>query len=134
MWLLGLDIGDVRVGVAVCDLAARVPIPHATFDRAQGGAERAIIELCTERPIERVIVGLPLSDDGSENPQCEKVRQFSRRLEKRIAKPIEFIDEYASSEEAQQRLREGGVRQPELGRIDALAASILIERYLEKLG
>ncbi len=131
MWLIGLDIGDVRVGVALYERSAAVPMPHSTFQRAKGEAERAILALCSERQVERIIVGLPLNDDGSESEQCEKVRQFSRRLEKRIEIPLEFVDEYASSEEALQRLRDSGVRQPEVGRIDALAASILIERYLE---
>lgn len=132
MWLMALDVGDVRVGVALLDSDAGVPLPHDTFIRAKGEAEKKILSLCEERTIEKILVGLPLNDDGSENEQSEKVRNFVRRLAKRIETPIELIDEYASSEEARQRLYDSGVRNPEVGRIDALAASILIERYLNK--
>lgn len=129
MKILSLDVGDVRVGVAQLDTAAGVPSAVGTFLRAQGEAEQRIIALCSERSIEHILIGLPLSDDNSENPQCERVRNFSRRLGKRINVQIEFIDEYLSSEEALQRLRDRGNRRPEPGEIDALAALILLERY-----
>lgn len=130
MLILALDVGDVRVGVAILDTAVAVPLAIGTFSRARGEAERLIIDLCSERSIAHILVGLPLSEDNRENPQCEKVRNFSRRLEKRINVQLEFIDEYLSSEEAMQRLREQGVRKPEVGQIDAQAAVILLERYL----
>lgn len=129
-WIIALDVGDVRVGVALFDRGAGVPLPHVTLARANGEAERQIRALCEERVVAKILVGLPLSDDGAENVQSEKVRNFARRLAKRIDIPIEFVDEYASSEEARQRLYDAGVRSPEIGRIDALAATILIERYL----
>ena len=131
MIILALDVGDVRVGVALLDTAAGVPLPLPACSRAKGEAERRIIDLCSERSIAHILIGLPLSDDNRENSQCEKVRNFSRRLGKRINVQMEFIDEYLSSEEALQRLREQGNRRPEPGQIDSLAAVILLERYLQ---
>ena len=131
MLLLALDVGDVRVGIALLDTTAGVPLPLGAWNRAKGEAEQRIIALCSERSIEHILVGLPLSDDDRENSQCDKVRNFSRRLGMRINAQMEFIDEYLSSEEALQRLREQGNRRPEPGQIDALAAAILLERYLQ---
>lgn len=130
MSFLSLDVGDVRVGIAAMDANIKLPFPVGTIDRAKGEAERAILKLCQERNVTRIIVGLPLSEDGNENDQCVKVRNFARRLSKRISIHVDFIDEYYSSEEASQRLREQGITRPEVGRVDALAATIILERYL----
>ena len=70
MLIVALDVGDVRVGVALLDTKAGVPLPLAAWNRARGEAEKQIIDLCSERAIEHILVGLPLSDDNSENPQC----------------------------------------------------------------
>jgi putative Holliday junction resolvase len=131
MNFLALDIGNVRVGLAIMDQSVKLPLPLGTVNRAQGEAERYILKLCQDRQVVRLIIGLPLSEDGSENDQCLKVRNFARRLAQRAQIETEFIDEYYSSEEAAQRLRDQGVNRPEVGRLDALAATIILERYLD---
>jgi putative Holliday junction resolvase len=130
--ILSLDVGDVRVGLAVMDDTVKLPLPLGFVGRAQGEAERHILTLCQERNVAKIIIGLPLSENGSENDQSLKVRNFARRLAQRTDVELEFIDEYYSSEEALERLREQGVSRPEVGRVDALAATILLERYLDR--
>jgi putative holliday junction resolvase len=132
MLILGLDVGDIRVGVALVSTETGVPLEHATFMRANGEAEQQIISFCKERSVELVVIGLPLNEDDSENVQCEKIRNFSRRLLKRIKIQVEYVDEYYSSEEAQERLKALGARADRPERIDSMAAVIILERFLSK--
>lgn len=135
-WILGLDIGDMRVGTALGDSETRIAFPHRTLLRAKGNAEREIVELVSERNIQLIVAGLPVSEDGSENAQCEKVRNFCRRLGKRVSVKVVFTDEYASTLGASDTLAakraahgHSGGRQS--GDVDAAAAAVILESYFE---
>ena len=134
--ILGLDVGDVRVGVALSDLSALIASPFATYDRAQGRAEKAILELCQNRNVSIIVVGLPLNDDNSKNEQCLKVENFCRRLLKRVALEIHYVDEYASSVDAEERLAVSRGRKNGRGRakgeLDAAAAAIILQTFLDQ--
>jgi putative Holliday junction resolvase len=132
--LIGLDVGEVRVGVSVSNPERTLALPVGIFERAKGEAERAIINLLESQGVSTLIVGLPLSDDGGENEQCEKTRRFCRRIERRCEVSIEFIDEFLSSVEAKQRLKESSIKEVvarKKGIIDAVAATILLQAYLD---
>ena len=120
--LLGLDVGDKRVGVALGWRSPSFARPAGMFLRNQGQAEDEILKLIEIRGISEVVVGLPLSDDGSENEQCERVRNFCRRLERRTSAKLHFIDEYGTSQESLDRLALGGRTERAVrreGRIDS---------------
>ena len=132
---IGLDVGDKRVGVALSDLSGILASPFATFDRAQGRAEKAILSLYCEKSAKCLVVGLPLSEDGAKNQQCLKVENFCRRLSKRMDLKIYYIDEYASTIEAEDKLSNrgskrgrGGVR-PDL---DAASAAVILQAFLDQ--
>jgi putative Holliday junction resolvase len=132
---IGLDVGEVRVGVSVSNPERTLAVPVGVFERAKGAAERQIIELVERDGVQTLVVGLPLSDDGQENEQCEKVRRFCRRIERRCSVSIEFIDEYLTSVEARQRLKQTGKKETvarKKGIIDAVAATILLQAYLDQ--
>jgi putative Holliday junction resolvase len=134
-WLIGIDIGSVQVGVALADQESGVVVPHGTYLRAQGEAERQILALAEERGIRTIIAGLPLNDDGSLNDQCLKAQNFCRRLQKRAVVDIHFVDEYGTSIDARDLLTESnhGTRLKGLkaaGAVDALAAVAILQRYL----
>ena len=130
MWILGLDVGDVRVGLAIANTTTKLVKAENTLIRAKNQALDAIIRLCAERSITQIIVGLPLSEDGSENLQCERVRAFVRRISKRSQLSIRYVDEYLSSQEAEQRLIDQNQHRPIIKeQIDAYAAVIILERY-----
>lgn len=134
--ILGLDIGDKRIGVAQATYGKLPVTPLKTLIRAQGRAEKALIELIEKYDIDQVVVGLPLSEDGTKNPQCERVEAFIKRLAKRVQISVHYVDEYLSSEEAKQRLNIPGNPEKEIrkrGMIDALSASIILENYLKSL-
>ena len=80
--LLGLDIGDIRIGVALSDELGVAAHPLCTLTRKNRKVDLiAISDLISIHKIERVIIGLPISLDGSIGPQAEKVQKFAQRLE-----------------------------------------------------
>lgn len=131
--ILGIDVGRVRVGLAVTDSNRTLVSPLSTVARAGGVAEQAVKNLVEERKIELFVVGMPLSASGERTAQCEDIERFCRRLERRISVPIEFIDEHLTSEAAKERIIEQKGRfDPKRDRelLDAYAAVIIVEDYL----
>ncbi len=130
--LMGLDIGDERTGVAFADQEVGIPHAHSTLNKTV--AESQILALITERSVDTVVVGLPLNDDGSEGPQCLKVRAVVKRLVKRTQAKFIFVDEYGSSVEAIEVLRQSGRRIRDKGDVDSASAAIILQRYLDSEG
>ena len=132
--LLGLDIGDIRIGVALSDELGAAAHPLCTLTRKNRKVDLiAISDLISIHKVERVIIGLPLSLDGSIGPQAEKVQKFAKRLEDVINIPIEFQDERfttAEAEEILQELNKNTKEQKEL--IDEVAAVIILTDYLNQ--
>lgn len=135
MRILGLDYGERRIGVALCDELGMTAQGVATLTRKNREADLdAITELVARQGIERIVVGYPIRLDGSEGIQCEKINAFIRRLETRLSLPVIRWDETLSTKEAEELLRERGVR-PEKRRamIDRVAASVILQGYLDSL-
>ena len=130
--ILGIDVGSKRVGTALADEKSPIANPFRTFDRAKYKAEQAIIELIEQRDIKSVVVGLPLSADGTKNPACSTVENFCRRLLKRVNFELTYVDEYLSSEDAKQRLNRR-VGRANRGVIDSAAACIILQNYLDSV-
>jgi putative Holliday junction resolvase len=131
--ILGIDVGKVRVGLAVTDPAGLFPCPLGTFPRSKYRAEEVIKAEIETRGVELVLVGLPLMEDGSKSAQCSDIESFCRRLTKRIKIPIKMVDEHLTSEAAKDRIAQvKGSFRPERDRelLDAYAAVIIIEDYL----
>lgn len=133
--ILSLDVGDKRVGVALGTNNPRSLRPLGTFKRAKGLAEDKILEYIRQKELDQVVVGLPLSQDGAFTEQCTKIEQFCRRLHKRCSATFSFVDEYASSLEAEEKLIKfkGGARAMRGNKsdIDAAAAVLILESYFE---
>ena len=133
MRLLGLDIGDVRIGVAVCDSLEIAAFPVGLVRRV-GSLKRdvaAVAALAVEQEAEGIVVGLPLSLDGEIGPQAQKTQGFAKALANSLAVPIVFWDESLSSVEAEERLIAQGVsRAKRRDKIDQTAAAIILESYL----
>src|SRR5579875_3657370 len=106
MRFLALDVGDVRIGVAVCDPLEFAAYPLTTVTRA-GSLRRDVAAVCAlaaEQEVDAVLVGLPLSLDGQAGPQAQKVQGFARALANSLPVPVAFWDESLSSVEAEERL------------------------------
>lgn len=127
-----LDIGDVRIGVAVSDPTATIASPVEVIRRIGWGPDTQKIKAVCERfETDRVLSGLPLNMDGSEGFQARKVRDFCARLEEAGLKVI-FQDERLSTVSAEEALIEGGVSRS--GRrqvVDKIAASVILQQWLD---
>ena len=106
--ILGIDVGDKRVGVALSDPQGRYALAHSTVLRAAGEAESRLVALIQEHAVRTIVVGLPLGADGSRNPQCAKIENFCRRITKRAAVEVIYVDEHLTSEEAKEQLQSRG--------------------------
>ena len=111
MRILGLDYGSRRIGVALCDELGMTAQGIATIARKNREADLgAIADLVRRHAVERIVVGYPLRLNGSEGIQCEKINRFVRRLEALLSLPVIRWDETLSTKEAEELLRERGVR------------------------
>lgn len=129
---MGLDVGDVRIGVAVSDPTGTVVEPREAI-RAGTRAEaiEQIAELVEREDIGEVVVGLPISLDGGLGRQGEKIKTFAGLLAERIAAPVRTWDESYSSRAADEIMRESGVKRGKRkGRRDSVAAALVLEEYL----
>lgn len=133
--VLAVDLGTRRVGLALSDALGIIASPLETvpFVSLTKLADR-IAGMCAERQIERVIVGLPVREDGSEGEGCARSRRLLEMLAERgIA--AEAWDESWSSRDAEESLRSAGRgRKSSLGRVDSIAASLFLRDYLDSTG
>ena len=133
MRVLGLDIGEKRIGVAVSDPSGSVATPLAVLDarRALGDGQE-LARLVADYDVELLVAGLPLSLDGSEGPQALRVRSAAQRLAGLVSLPLEFADERLSSTEARRTMTDAGVTdRDKRGSIDMVAAAIFLQTYLD---
>jgi putative holliday junction resolvase len=135
--VLALDLGARRVGVAVCDPEGLMASPYATIERSGDGREadhRAVARLVDEVGAVRVVVGLPLSMDGSRGPAAEGASREAAELRKALDVPVEELDERLSTVGASRRLSAAGLdskRQRRGGKIDQEAAAVILESWLD---
>ena len=91
--ILGLDVGQKKVGVALVCPGTSVAVPVGSFERNAGKAEKEILKIIRRESIELIIAGLPLDESGRETPECERIRSFCRRIEKRGPVRFCYVDE-----------------------------------------
>jgi putative Holliday junction resolvase len=130
---LGVDLGARRVGLAITDPGRMISSPHATIPMgSETGLVMSLKEICVEREVTLVVIGLPLSADGSEGPGCRRARRIAAALEN-SGVTVKVHDERWSSREAEQILRESGRnRRTSREKVDAIAASLILSEYLRE--
>jgi putative Holliday junction resolvase len=132
--LLALDIGEKRIGVAVCDETGTLATPLTVITRASRREDfERVARLVADLRIERVIAGYPRSLSGQEGPQAQRVRRYVEALAATLPVPVELWDERYTTVEAAERLRDSTPKrkQRERGQLDAAAAAIILQDYLE---
>jgi putative Holliday junction resolvase len=131
--ILGLDIGDKRIGLAISDEIGVTAQPIGKIDRAQTGADfEKIIEAAKEYGAASIVAGLPKKLDGSYSPQTEKVEAFIAELEGRTDIPVHKWDERLTTKSAEATLIQGNVRRKARRKvIDSMAAQIMLQHYLD---
>jgi len=134
MRVVGLDLGKRRVGVAVCDSGGVLAVPSTTVDRTGDDvADRArVAREVLELGAERVVVGLPLSLDGSEGPAAVWARAEAAALAGLLDVPVELYDERMTTVSAQRSLVAAGVKGRDRRRVvDQVAATVLLQAWLD---
>ncbi|MFC2025044.1 Holliday junction resolvase RuvX [Chloroflexota bacterium] len=131
---LGLDIGDKRIGVALSDPGGILASPFTIIERKEERqALEAIIEIINQHQVEKIVVGLPRSMDGSLGNQAEKVETFVQTLCSLTEVPIEFRDERLTTVSAKRLMQAAGTRKTKRkARDDAIAATLILQGYLDE--
>lgn len=133
MRALALDIGEVRVGVAVSDPAGRVASPVCVLPASEvlAGA-RTFRRVLEDWEPEVLVCGRPMTLAGEEGPQAERVMAQARQIASACGLPLEFADERLSSAEAKRILREQGLSERSMrGKVDMVAASLFLQSWLD---
>ena len=136
MRLMGLDYGNVHVGVALSDELGMTAYPLEVIKRKDSNKLRKtfarIEEIAREYKVDKIIIGLPLNMDDSESEISKTVIDFSENIKRRTGLPVELWDERLSTLEATDILEEAGIKvQDRKTYIDKIAASFILRRYME---
>lgn len=132
--MLGLDVGDRRIGLAVSDPDGAFAFPAGCLARRDLRRDLAALrELIRERGITRVVVGHPLHMDGGAGAQADAAAAFAEALAKDSGLPVELLDERWTTREAERALRDAPRRhRRQRGATDEVAATLLLRTYLAR--
>ena len=133
MRTLALDIGDVRIGVAVSDPTGSVATPLTVLDTVRTRKDqRPITRLIEDYEVERIVVGLPVTMAGDEGPQARHVRALAEKVLRGIVTPVVYFDERLSSAQAMRSMRDQGVSERDArGSVDKVAAAVFLQALLD---
>lgn len=127
--IMALDYGDARVGVAMADESIRIAIPYGAIDNTEQLLED-VLKLALDNNIVKIVVGYPRNQSGEPTAQTAKVEHFFEKLDQVFDGETIFKDESLTSVLAEERLK--SYNKPySKGDIDAHAAAIILEDYLE---
>jgi len=132
--LIGFDFGERRIGVAVGETSTRIANPLGAIEESANEARFAAIgRIVDEWQPRAFVVGLPRHENGSEHAVAKLAEKFARRLEARYNLPVAFVDETLTSALAESQLRETRTRAGRKSDVDALAAAMILQSYLDAL-
>jgi putative Holliday junction resolvase len=136
MRILAIDHGSKRMGIAVSDELKMIaqPLEYIPAEPFAGFLAR-LEALIQDKEVESILVGIPRNMDGSYGPAAQKVQEFVAALKGVVAVPIKTWDERLTSAQANRVLIQGNVRRDKRKqKVDAMAAAILLQSYLDGLG
>lgn len=131
--ILGLDVGDRYIGVAVSDALGITAQGYRTYKRGSREDDLAFFEeIVHQFNVTTIVTGLPKEMDGSETRQCRQTRNFCQFLKKRLGVAVVYMDERLTTRASQAVLMEGGVRREDRkAHVDMLAAQMILQTYLD---
>jgi putative Holliday junction resolvase len=133
--VLGLDLGSVRIGVAVSDGTGTIASPHSVLERraTRDDDYAAVAALVAELAAERVVVGLPLSMDGRMGPAAQAAVEEAKALGDVLAVPVETYDERLTTVTADRSLSSLGLPGQARRRVvDKVAAAVMLQAWLDR--
>jgi putative holliday junction resolvase len=134
--LLGLDLGEKTVGLALSDPGLTVASPITTIRRTKFTADATeLLRIAADRQVGGLVIGLPLNMDGSEGPRCQSVRQFAVNLTKLQDLPILFWDERLSTVAVERNMIDADMSRAKRAKVvDQAAAAFILQGVLDALG
>ncbi|QGT98905.1 Putative pre-16S rRNA nuclease YqgF [Candidatus Syntrophocurvum alkaliphilum] len=135
MRIIGLDVGDKRIGIAISDPMGWTAQPHSVLTRKNIEKDLdEILKICKEYEVNKIIVGLPLNMNGSYGPKASEITNFSQQLEEYSKISIEYIDERLTTKSAERVLIDADIsRKKRKQVIDKIAAQNILQIYLDRL-
>lgn len=133
---IGLDVGDVRIGVAKCDPLGILATALEVIDRNVTDPIERIKEILSDEGTRKIVVGMPKSLDGTKNIQAEKVEKFISEMKGKIERiEVITVDERYTTTEAEHYLKNYSKKNGKERRkvVDMVAASIILQKYLDTL-
>lgn len=133
MRAIALDIGEVRIGIAVSDASATLASPVKVLPAQEVlGQARSFRYILQDYEPDILVCGLPKTMGGEAGPQAQKIMAQAQKIAKDCDLPLEFVDERLSSSEAKRILREQGLNEKQMrGKIDMVAASLFLQAWLD---
>lgn len=132
--LIGFDFGSRRIGVAVGETSTRIASPLGAIEGEANEARfEAIGRIVAEWKPAGFVVGRPKHADGSEHAVAKLAEKFGRRLEARYNVPVEYVDETLTSADAEATLRGMRTRAGSRSDVDALAATLILQSFLDEM-
>jgi putative Holliday junction resolvase len=133
MRVMGLDVGDKTIGIAISDALLMTAQGRPTLRRTNLDNDlRHLRALAAENEVHQIVVGNPLHMSGEESPQSQKVTRFAKTLAKSLDLPVVFWDERLTSFAAEDHLQEMGLKWRERKRhVDKIAAMLILQSYLD---
>jgi len=133
--ILGLDVGEKTIGLAISDASHSIATPVETLRRKKFTQDaEALIAIIRERNVGALVVGLPINMDGSEGPRCQSMRQFAENLLEKINLPLAFWDERLSTAAVTRTLIEADMsRKRRAEVVDKMAAAYILQGFLDHL-
>ena len=130
--VIALDVGDVRIGVAISDPTGTIAQPLEVYKRVGYGPDsRYVKALCDRYETDQVLLGLPLNMDGTLGGQAQKAQDFGRVLEEKMGLTVYYQDERRTTVTAEIVLISGNVRREDRKLyVDKLAAAVILEQWL----
>ena len=131
--VLALDVGERRIGVAICDTSWLLASPYTTLHATPVAVfYKKLQHIVTIEEVVQLVVGLPVSLNGHEGPQAQRIRHFIDALMMHIHIPIATCDERYTSAAAERLMIEAGMRpEQRKARIDEVAASIILQDWID---
>lgn len=143
MRILGIDLGEKRIGLSISDEQRKIALPYKVIDTIEGGLASFNVcaelkKICQKEKIKEIVVGFPLTLKGEKGKKAKEVKELSQIIEKETKIPVIFVDERFTTKEAEKILKEEGIKSKRLsktqkkGKIDILSAILILQSYLDK--
>jgi len=133
---IGLDLGDVRIGVSTCDSLGILATGLLVIDRTKEDPIKKILEICEQENTYKLVIGKPLRLSGASEIQVEKYDKFANELKKANDRiEINFIDERYTTKEAEYYLKNFSKKNGKKRRqvVDMVASTIILQTFLNKI-